>query len=251
MFAVSLSDLPVEWKSMMEVMRLIQIPYSHNCIKVRRALELKALSFETEDIRPMDRSAVRSASGQGLVPVLVDGSTVVTDSTAILLYLEEHYPDRSLLPSAADARAECLLLEDWADQAFMKLTRRLAYWQVLTQPGGLEALFFPGVTGLRRTLGGRIARRAVRKRFRLSEPQQAQDLIEARRVARLAVDRLGRRPHLIGDRVSIADVALAAMSAPLGGADLALRADPAVRELLAWGRGVVGEPYGTTQPTSN
>ncbi|MBA2564471.1 MAG: glutathione S-transferase N-terminal domain-containing protein, partial [Gemmatimonadetes bacterium] len=116
-------------------MRLIQIPYSHNCVKVRRALELKGLPFDTEDIAPMDRSAPKRASGQALVPVLVDGERAIADSTAILLYLEERYPERPLLPAESRLRAECLLLEDWADAAFMALTRRLAYWAVLAQPG--------------------------------------------------------------------------------------------------------------------
>jgi hypothetical protein len=48
--------------------------------------------------------------------------------------------------------------------------------------------------------------------------------------------RLGGRDHLVGDEITIADVALASMSAPLAIAGSAVTASPAVQELLAWGR---------------
>lgn len=221
-------------------MRLIQIPFSHNCVKVRRTLELKGLPFEIEDISPVDRSTVRDASGQGLVPVLVDGDRSVSDSTAILLYLESTYPERPLLPVDPALRAECLVLEDWANAAFMELTRRLAYWNVLASPGVLESLFFPADRGLRRRIKRKVARRVVRRRFRLSEARNRRDEAEARRLAGLAVARLDGRPHLVGGTLTLADVALAAMSAPMAGA-AAVRDDPQVRELLAWGRTILGE----------
>ncbi|XP_052293074.1 glutathione S-transferase 1 isoform X3 [Citrus sinensis] len=44
------------------------------------------------------------------VPVLVDGDVVVSDSYAILLYLEEKYPQRALLP-AADPQQRALNLQ--------------------------------------------------------------------------------------------------------------------------------------------
>ena len=54
-------------------MRLFQIPFSHNCVKVRRVLDLKGLDYETVNINPALRRDVKRASGQELVPVLVDG----------------------------------------------------------------------------------------------------------------------------------------------------------------------------------
>src|SRR5512139_2226142 len=108
-------------------LRLIQIPFSHNCIKVRLALERKGIPFVVENIPPAERSSPRRASGQGLVPVLVDGDRAVADSTAILLHLEERFPEPALVPRDPASRAECLVLEDWADERFMALSRRIAY----------------------------------------------------------------------------------------------------------------------------
>jgi len=64
-------------------------------------------------------------------------------------------------------------------------------------------------------------------------------LVEARRAAEAAVARLGGRDHLVGDTVTLADVALASMSAPLAVAVRSVREDPAVKQLLAWSNRVL------------
>jgi glutathione S-transferase len=116
---------------------LIQIPFSHNCVKVRVALALKGVRYVTRDIAPTSRGEVRAASGQGLVPVLLVDGRAITDSTAIVLFLESQHPDPPLVPGDPALRAECLLLEDWADRAFMALSRRISYANVLARPGAL------------------------------------------------------------------------------------------------------------------
>jgi len=219
-------------------MKLIQIPFSHNCLKVRVALSFKGVKYETQNIAPMDRASVVAASGQGLVPVVVDGSRVIAESTAILLYLEERHPHPPLLPSEPDARADCLILEDWADHAFMALARRMAYRNVLSRPGKLASLFFPGEPAPSRWIKERIARRVVTRRFALSPKGRARDVAEAKRAAGLAIARLRGRRWLVGESPTIADVALAAMSAPLV-ADREACDDEAVRALLAWGEALV------------
>ncbi|XP_007052053.2 PREDICTED: glutathione S-transferase zeta class isoform X2 [Theobroma cacao] len=81
--------------------------------RVRFALNLKGLSYEYK--------AVNLAKGEQFtpdfeklnplhfVPVLVDGDVVVSDSYAILMYLEEKYPQRTLLP--ADPQQKALNLQ--------------------------------------------------------------------------------------------------------------------------------------------
>ena len=213
---------------------LIQIPFSHNCVKVRVALDLKRVAYETRNVPPADRAAVVAASGQGLVPVLVDDGQVIVDSTAILLHLEERYPETPLVPHDPAMRAECLLLADWADHAFMALARRISYVNVLASPGRLGTLFYPNDSAPARWIKAKLARRVVIRRFGLYPGRHAKDVKEAKRLAGLAVARLDGRRWLLGDRPTIADVAWATMPAPLA-ADRDAREDPAVRALLAWG----------------
>jgi maleylpyruvate isomerase len=79
--------------------------------RVRIALNLKSLSYEYvpvhlvkgggEQLRPEFRALNPSA----LVPVLVEGDQALTQSLAIIEYLEEHYLEPSLLPGSAVDRA--------------------------------------------------------------------------------------------------------------------------------------------------
>ena len=62
-----------------------------------------------------------------------------------------------------------------------------------------------------------------------------------RRAAQLALDRLGGRSYLVGDTLTLADVALAALSAPLWAAASHVRDDQSVLALLDWSRAIVGE----------
>jgi glutathione S-transferase len=218
---------------------LYQIRISHNCLKVRTALKRKGLAWETVEIPPHARAIVRRVSGQGLVPVLSDGGVIVADSTNILLHLEARHPDPPLLPRDPAARAECLILEDWADQAFMDLTRRLAYWRTLRRPGSLERAWGLPARGPRTWILGRVGRLVVRRRFGLSEGRNRADEDEARRLAALAVERLGGGRFLVGAAISIADISLASMAAPLWAASPALAGHDAVRRLLDWAESIL------------
>jgi glutathione S-transferase len=230
--------------------QLFQIPFSHNCVKVRRALELKGLPYEAVNVNPVARREVKRASGQWIFPALVDNGRAVSDSTAILLYLEDRYPERPLLPADANERTECLVLEDWADSAFMELTRRLAYWAVTSTPGLLENLFFPAAPPAARRALAAPTKWALKRRFRMNAAQNRRDEGEARRLARLAVDRIGGRSFLVGESMTIADVTLAALAAPMQYALPVVREDAAVRELLAWSRTVLGEDFTAVPPRS-
>ncbi|KAG6749396.1 hypothetical protein POTOM_046442 [Populus tomentosa] len=95
--------------------KLVLYNFSHSSCswRVRFALNLKGLDYEYK--------AVNLAKGEQFskefeqlnplrcVPVLVDGDVVVSDSLAILLYLEEKYPQRALLPD--DPRRKALNLQ--------------------------------------------------------------------------------------------------------------------------------------------
>jgi glutathione S-transferase len=77
------------------------------------ALAYKGLEVDSIWVDPDDRSPVERVSGQRLVPVLEDEGRVVADSTAILAYLEERYPDPPLYPHGEERRAELELYIDW------------------------------------------------------------------------------------------------------------------------------------------
>ena len=120
---------------------LYQFTLSPYCVKVRRILEYKRLTFTTIEVNPFSRGEVVRISGQPRVPVLVeegsDGSRlVVSDSTAIAQHLDRVYPDPPVYPHDPAERALVALLEDWADE---RLAHDLIPFKILT-PGNAERM---------------------------------------------------------------------------------------------------------------
>jgi glutathione S-transferase len=73
-----------------------RVRFSPNCWRVRLALAHKQLPVETVAWRFTEKDAI-AFSGQGKVPVLVDGERRIADSWVIAEYLEDTYPDRPSL----------------------------------------------------------------------------------------------------------------------------------------------------------
>ena len=79
------------------------------------------LDFETIPWRYTQKDAI-AFSGQGLVPVMVDGERVVTDSWRIALYLDEKYRDRPLMDSD-QARGAIWAFKLWSERIHPILSR--------------------------------------------------------------------------------------------------------------------------------
>ena len=100
------------------ILLLYRAPFSTNVERVSLALAHKGLEVESVEISYEDRSPVVEVSGQGLVPVLVDGDEVIPDSTRILRYLDEKWPDPPLFPREAARRAELDTFLDWFNEVW-------------------------------------------------------------------------------------------------------------------------------------
>lgn len=77
--------------------------------RLRIALNLKGIKYEyvAVDLRTEEHlgAAFRALNPQALVPALVTGELTLTQSPAIIEWLEERYPNPPLLPAGADDRA--------------------------------------------------------------------------------------------------------------------------------------------------
>jgi glutathione S-transferase len=102
------------------MLRLYRFPYSTNVERVALALAHKGVEVESVSIDPADRAPLRAVSGQDLVPVLVDGDEVVTDSTRILHHLEVRFPDPPLFPADPARAAEVEVFLDWFNRAWKR-----------------------------------------------------------------------------------------------------------------------------------
>ncbi|KAH7576069.1 hypothetical protein ACOSQ2_004035 [Xanthoceras sorbifolium] len=77
--------------------------------RVRIGLNFKGLEYEYKAVNVLKREQhtpeFKKLNPIGYVPVLVDGDVVLSDSFAILMYLEEKYPQHPLLPSDLKKKA--------------------------------------------------------------------------------------------------------------------------------------------------
>ena len=113
--------------------------------RVRIALGLKGIAWDTVvvDLRPavsaQHSADFRALNPHGLIPVLIDGEHALTQSLAIIEYLEETHPQPALLPHAPleRARVRALALGVACDIHPLNNTRVLSYLR--TQLGEEES----------------------------------------------------------------------------------------------------------------
>ncbi len=121
------------------MLRVYRIPFSTNVERVALALGHKGRPCEWVDVDPADRSPVVEASGQPLVPVLVDeDGRALHDSPAILRYLEERWPEPALLPADPARRAEVEVFCAWFNRVWKGPPNRIA--DGLAGPGDVAEL---------------------------------------------------------------------------------------------------------------
>ena len=90
-------------------MQLYSYFRSSAAYRVRIALALKGLAYEYTSVHltkgEQNAGAYRALNAQALVPTLVDGPRTLTQSLAIIEYLDERHPQPPLLPGTPEGRA--------------------------------------------------------------------------------------------------------------------------------------------------
>ena len=100
-----------------------RIRFSPYCWRVKMALAHKGLACETVPWRFTDKGAI-APSGQGRVPVLVDGAQWLHESWDIALYLDSIYGDRPrLIPE--HAAGEVWFIKHWSEAMLHPVLQRL------------------------------------------------------------------------------------------------------------------------------
>lgn len=97
-------------------------PVSSYAQKVRLALREKGIPFDFATPGAMGAGQANpdllAANPRCEVPALVDGDFSVFDSTVILEYLEDKYPEHPLLPKDPKGRAQARMIEDVCDTQY-------------------------------------------------------------------------------------------------------------------------------------
>ena len=98
--------------------------FSPFCWRARLALAHKGLAAQTIPWRFTEKDRI-APSGQGRVPVLVDGGRWIADSWAIANHLEDKYPERPSLFGDGQSRALSGFYNNWPDAVLQPALIRL------------------------------------------------------------------------------------------------------------------------------
>lgn len=200
---------------------LHQFEISPFCHKVRRILHLKGVPYEIREVSAL-RSAVdvRRINRMGRLPVLEIDGTLVADSSEIARFLDERYPDPPLWPADPRGRAQCHLLEDWADESlyFYEMTMRLQ-WPSNSARWARELLRADGRLGM--AIAPALVPRLVAQRTKAQGVGRKPHELVLRELERHfdALDTLlGDGDWLVSGALTIADIAVAAQVTAIAGA---------------------------------
>jgi glutathione S-transferase len=196
--------------------RLITIPFSHFCEKARWALDHCGVAYEEDGHLPVFHYvATYRAGGKRTVPVLVDGDTIVRDSTDIIAWADAKRPG-ALIPIAGTT--DVLAIEDDLDNQFGPATRRWAYYHLLPNRDA-DRFITAGVPRWEKSLlaiSRPLAASYLRRGLKIDDAgvERSRKKIEATfaRVEQILGD--GRR-FIAGERFTVADLTFAALAAPV------------------------------------
>lgn len=161
-------------------------PLSSYSQKVKIALREKGVAFRAELPEGFGTGrrdgAFAEASPRGEVPALLDGGLAIFDSTVILEYVEDRWPEPPLRPRDPAARARARMVEEVCDAQYEAIN-----W------GFGEILWFRRATGA------------------LAEEMRAAAARQTRVMQGWLAERLGGAPWFGGDAFGWADAAAAPM----------------------------------------
>jgi glutathione S-transferase len=170
--------------------------FSPYCWRTKLALAHKGLTVETIAWRFTDKNAI-ARSGQGRVPVLLDGDKVVWDSWTIAEYLEDTYPDRPSLFGGTQARRLTRFINSWADTVVNAALVPILLTDIYAHLHEKDRLYF---------------RESREKRFGMPLDQVSADrdtrIVGFRQILEPARAILAAQPYLAGDRPLYADYIL-------------------------------------------
>ena len=198
---------------------LYQFPISHYCEKIRWAMDYKGLDYSLKNLFPgLHLRTTKKMAPKTYVPILLDHGEQVQNSHVILNYLDDKYPEKSLTPTDPEQLEEALAWEKYCDVEIGVHVRRFGYHYLLDEPktvipfftqGGpwwgplFFKLFFSKLEPIMRKVMSIDEVGANKSKERI---QQAIDKLDGA---------YADKEFLVGDQFSRADLAAAALLAPL------------------------------------
>lgn len=205
---------------------LYQFPLSHYCEKARWLLDHKELDYVAKNIIPgTHRLLTRWHASNGTLPLLNDKKTWIGDSTEIAFYLDGVYAEKPLLNQDPAQRSAIVMLDKQANELGYHV-RRWMYLYLLDVPHTMDIMV--GERGFLHTfksLMTPVIKKGVKDLYKINPEKSGKSkelidvLIDEIEAALLANGSNGEQGYLVGKQLSLADISVCALAAPLIGPD--------------------------------
>ena len=197
---------------------LYQFPLSHFCEKARWMLDHKELDFVAQNLTPgVHRAFAQLKTGQNKLPILKDADRWIAGSTDIAMYLDEYYPEHPLLRH--DSKLTEKILE--IDQLTIELGRNVRRWGLVHMLNDGQSLdILVGEKGYLKQFekySKPLLKMLMTKGYQLNAENIAQAKQHIDHTVRILNEYLidNQSGYMVGDRLSLADIAVCSMLAPL------------------------------------
>lgn len=208
-------------------------PYNE---KVRRMLNFKGIAYEEKYWLLADRGKVKAFNPTGKLPALEHDGNMICDSTDVAHYIESAFPQAPLIPSDPAERGIVHVLEDWADESLYFYEMHLRF----TTPGNRERnmpRMVENESGFLRWLLPKVVPGGIAKitaNQGIGRKTTEQLLIDVERHISAVNDLLAASEWLVGEQLSLADLAVYGMFQALRDADMALAVMQRYPAVISW-----------------
>ncbi len=189
---------------------LYQFRHSAFCLKTRMALHAKKLQYRVEEVTPgLGQFEIFKISGQKQVPIIVDDNDqIISDSSIICEYINKKNDNNPLFPEDPLLFAQCKLIEDWADTTMASTCRKALIKSAIENPQLRTALLPDEVPS---SVKGLVDKLPFKNLSKISNVVlSSKDNLELQKILEALSKALINKKYLIGDNLSIADIAIAA-----------------------------------------
>ena len=208
-------------------------PYNE---KVRRMLNLKGVRYQEKYWLLADRNKVKAFNPTGKLPALEHDGKIICDSTDVAHYIEHTFPGQSLIPADPAQQALVHIIEDWADESLYFYEMHLRF----TTPGNRERNIPRMVEHesrflrwlLPKVIPGGIAKITANQGIGRKSIEQL--LVDVERHVAAVNGLLGDGQWLVGNQLSLADLAVYGMFQALKDADMVLELMQRHPAVLNW-----------------
>ncbi len=139
-----------------------------------------------------------------LLPQIPDLPEAIADSTNILKFLETYHPEPTIVPADPRQQAEAWMLEDWLDESIGTATRFVYYHFRADEGKQIDPSLF-----------SQVLIQVVQRQYGITTASVALAKSRLAGAMEMLSYRWQERPYLVGDRLSVADIAAAALLSPL------------------------------------